>query len=75
MGAERRAWFAGPPRPSFLRACHPICSSYSCAVQCTRFLEPQIECGPCRQKFDPASNRFHLRQPAVRFESRFDLGM
>ena len=47
-----------------------------CAVpKCTRFLEPQIECGPCRQKFDPASNRFHLRQPAVRFESRFDLGM
>ncbi len=22
---ERRAWFAGAPRPSFLRACHPKC--------------------------------------------------
>ena len=27
MRAQRMAWFAGPPRPSFLRACHPICSS------------------------------------------------
>ena len=26
---QRRAWLAGPPRPSFLRACHPTCSSYS----------------------------------------------